>query len=95
MRDRVSNPANKQFADYGGRGIDMDPRYKSFENFLADMGEKPEGLTLDRIDNDKGYWPDNLRWADRITQNRNRRNVKNIEADDLARRPNTAPKEEK
>lgn len=48
-------------------------RWSSFESFLEDMGEKPNGLTLDRIDGSKGYSPDNCRWADMATQNRNRK----------------------
>lgn len=76
MRQRCENPNSKQFSNYGGRGITVCERWQKFENFLADMGEPAEGLTIDRNDNDKGYEPGNCRWATRIQQNLNRRSVK-------------------
>ena len=57
----------------GYQGLDMDPRWRKYEQFLSDMGERPEGHTLDRKDNTKGYWPDNCRWATPKTQARNRK----------------------
>ena len=72
---RVKNPNDKLFPYYGGRGIDMDPRWENFECFLKDVGMKPFGeLSLDRIDNEKGYYAYNVRWATRTEQSRNRRN---------------------
>jgi hypothetical protein len=61
------------YENYGGRGIVVEGRWYTFENFVRDMGECPAGLTLDRIDTEKGYGPDNCRWADQKTQTRNRR----------------------
>lgn len=64
LRDRCSNPKSKDYPKYGGRGIDYDPRWDKFENFINDMGRKPSPeLQLDRIDNDKGYYKENCRWV--------------------------------
>jgi hypothetical protein len=74
MLQRCLNPNNPKFADYGGRGINVCERWLSFKNFLADMGRRPgPGYEIDRIENDKGYGPDNCRWATRAEQMRNTR----------------------
>lgn len=73
MINRCTNPTHHHWAGYGGRGITVCERWRTFANFLADMGERPEGMTLDRIDNDRGYEPGNCRWTDWSTQAKNRR----------------------
>lgn len=75
MKTRCYNPRVPTFKDYGARGITVCDRWiESFAAFWADMGSSyREGLTIDRIDNDKGYRPENCRWADQKTQNRNTR----------------------
>ena len=74
---RCHAPKNKQFGDYGGRGIAVCAEWRDpdgFNDFLAHIGPKPcPSLSLDRIDNDQGYQPGNVRWSDRQTQQRNRR----------------------
>ena len=76
MRTRCFNPNIKKFKNHGGRGITICDRWDDFQNFLSDMGERPSGLTLDRIDNDGNYEPGNCRWATWSQQNKNRRKFK-------------------
>lgn len=73
MVQRCTNPKRKRYADYGGRGIQVCDRWRKFENFLADMGPRPEGMELDRIENDGNYEPGNCRWSTPTTQSNNRR----------------------
>lgn len=80
IQQRCHNLNNVGYADYGGRGIRMCDRWRnSFQAFLADMGAKPAGHQIDRIDSDGNYEPDNCRWVTPRVNNRNRRSVRWIE----------------
>jgi hypothetical protein len=73
IRGRCNNPDNAAYAGYGGRGISVAPGFQSFDAFYTEVGPRPPGTSLDRINNDLGYLPGNLRWTDQTTQCRNTR----------------------
>lgn len=72
MKSRCNNPSKTAYPRYGGRGITYCPEWEKYENFLRDMGECPNSeLSIDRIDNDKGYYKENCRWATMVLQCKN------------------------
>jgi len=82
MRTRCENASSINYKDYGGRGISICERWKSFENFIADMGKKPgPKYEIDRKDNEGDYCPENCRWATRRENSRNKRNNRLVEFD--------------
>lgn len=76
MIQRCTNPNASGYAGYGGKGIKVCERWRVFSNFLADMGERPEGTSIDRVDSARGYEPSNCRWATNSVQMKNRPNFR-------------------
>lgn len=76
MKARCLNPNHENYKFYGAKGVSIHQAWMDFSNFLADMGERPKGKTLDRIDPHGNYCPENCRWADRTIQGRNKRREK-------------------
>jgi hypothetical protein len=76
IRQRCNSTTNKDYKNYGARGIKVSEEWNTFQQFMLDMGERPEGHSLDRMDNDKGYSKENCSWSTRSQQGRNRRDTK-------------------
>lgn len=73
MKKRCNNPADPSYHNYGGRGIRVCERWEWYDNFIADMGPRSDGMTLERLDNDKDYSPDNCVWTTHKHQHNNKR----------------------
>lgn len=75
---RITNQKCKSYPDYGGRGITVDPKWLKFEGFFVDMGERPEGLCIERVNNNAGYCKENCIWTTDALQSRNKRSNRYI-----------------
>jgi hypothetical protein len=85
MRARCMNKTHQVFQRYGGRGITVCERWMVYANFLQDMGPKPDGMSLDRVDNDGDYCRENCRWASAKENSRNRRSSRLINIDGVVK----------
>ena len=90
MRRRCNSPKDTGYKDYGGRGIKVCQRWNKFNNFLADMGERPKGYSLERIDVNGNYEPKNCKWIPMSEQGQNTRRVHNGRAKKAAKRARIA-----
>lgn len=81
MIARCTNPKHPSYKNYGARGVKICERWMKFTNFYADMGDPPDGMSLDRIDNEGGYCPENCRWANTKVQAYNKRTTILLEID--------------
>ena len=80
MKQRCNNKNSQQYKNYGGRGISVCDRWlESFDNFISDMGEKPEGMSIERINVNGNYEPKNCKWASKLEQANNRRTTRKIQ----------------
>lgn len=79
MKDRCNRESYFLYKNYGGRGITYCEEWETFDKFLTDMGERPDGLTLDRLDVNGNYCPENCKWSNKFDQARNRRNMQKFE----------------
>jgi len=85
MKNRCLNPKSQQFKNYGGRGITVCDRWKDFDAFLSDMGLRPPGkMSIERIDNSKGYYPENCKWGTTSEQAANQRRTVLIDGKPLS-----------
>jgi len=76
LRQRCNDPNDQQYKDYGGRGIKVSPEWNDFMTFYRDMGERPSGMQIDRIDNNGNYCKENCKWSDVISQANNKRTIR-------------------
>lgn len=84
MIQRCTDKGSSNYPRYGGAGVSVCERWRAFENFLSDMGERPVGTSIDRIDNSRGYEPGNCRWASAKEQARNQRTNRILTYDGIA-----------